>query len=98
MTGKKTPASQQAARAKGSAHTRFTWLPLVALCASLGGCAANQVHASVRNAQRLQCLRMADETLRQRCLQDARVSHDAYQEQVEIIQPPTTQRAQAAPE
>jgi hypothetical protein len=41
---------------------------------------------------------MTDETLRQRCLQDARVSHNAYQEQVEIIQPPTTQRAQAAPE
>lgn len=57
-----------------------------ASCAALGGCAADQVYESVRNAQRVQCHRLADPLLRQRCLDDANLSHGKYQQQTAPFQ------------
>jgi Na+-translocating ferredoxin:NAD+ oxidoreductase RnfG subunit len=70
------------------------WMVVIAACAALEGCTADQVYASVRNAQRLQCHRMADDTLRQRCLLDANVSHQTYREQADKRQPPPPRAGQ----
>lgn len=69
-----------------SARTVLTWSSVITVCATLGGCAADQVYSSVRNAQRLQCHRLAEELLRQRCLRDANILHGSYQEQAKKIQ------------
>lgn len=80
------------------ARTVLIGFPVITAGVALGGCAADPVYSSVRNAQRLQCHRMADELLRQRCLQDAGVSRSSYQEQVKNVQRPFSDSGAAVPE
>lgn len=41
-------------------------------------CSSQQLYAAGRNAQRAECMRQADSTIRDRCLKDVAMSHDAY--------------------
>jgi uncharacterized protein YcfL len=52
-------------------------LTLVALL--LAACSSQQLYATGRNAQRIECMKQADGTARDRCLKDADMSYDAYQ-------------------
>ena len=54
-------------------------LPLMALL--LCGCSAQQLYATGRNAQRAECMKLADLAARDRCLKDADMSHDTYKKE-----------------
>ena len=49
----------------------------------LAACSSQQLYATGRNAQRAECMKMADATARGRCLQDAGMSHDEYQREAD---------------
>ena len=52
---------------------------LVALL--LCGCSSQQLYATGRNAQRAECMKLADLAARDRCLKDADMSHDTYKKE-----------------
>lgn len=54
---------------------------LIALCLIHAGCSSEQLYAVGRQAQRNECMKEVDQTTRARCLQDAGMSHDAYQKE-----------------
>lgn len=56
-------------------------LSLMALL--LCGCSSQQLYATGRNAQRAECMKLADLAARDRCLKDADMSHDAYKKQAD---------------
>ena len=58
-------------------------LKLFGVALLLAGCTSANLYATGRNAQRTQCMKQADEAARERCLQDASMSHDAYQKDVD---------------
>lgn len=47
------------------------------------GCSTEQLYGAGRNAQRAECMRQPDSLQRDRCLQDAGMSHDTYQREKE---------------
>lgn len=56
-------------------------LSLMALL--LCGCSSQQLYASGRNAQRAECMKLADMSARDRCLKDADMSHDTYKKEAD---------------
>lgn len=56
-------------------------LSLIALLVT--ACSSEQLYATGRNAQRTECMKQADAALRDRCLRDAGMSHDAYKKEAE---------------
>ena len=54
-------------------------LAAILLC----GCSSQQLYASGRNAQRAECMKLADMSARDRCLKDADMSHDTYKKEVD---------------
>lgn len=60
-------------------------LSLIALL--LCGCSAQQLYASGRHAQRVECMKQAIGAARDRCLKDADMSHDAYQKEADAARP-----------
>ena len=55
-----------------------TSIALLGFCALLAACSADQLYATGRNAQRVECMKQADAAVRERCLKDAGMSHDVY--------------------
>ena len=49
----------------------------------LSACSSEQLYATGRNAQRLECMKQADSVLRDRCMKDAGMSHHTYQKEAE---------------
>jgi hypothetical protein len=49
----------------------------------LSACSSEQLYATGRNAQRAECMKLADGASRERCLKDAGMSHDAYQREAD---------------
>jgi uncharacterized protein YcfL len=49
----------------------------------LAGCSSDQLYASGRNAQRNTCMKQADAAARDRCMQDAGMSHDVYRKEAD---------------
>lgn len=58
-------------------------LSLMALL--LCGCSSQQLYASGRNAQRAECMKLADMSARDRCLKDADMSHDTYKKEADAV-------------
>lgn len=54
-------------------------LSLIALL--LCSCSLQQLYATGRNAQRAECMKLADISARDRCLKDADMSHDTYKKE-----------------
>lgn len=63
--------------------TMRTTLPLTFAALLLVSCSSDQLYASGRNAQRAECLKQADAVVRDRCLKDANMSHDAYKREAD---------------
>jgi len=62
--------------------------PITTLCAALvvvllNGCSSEQLYATGRNAQRLECLKLPDPQQQDRCLKDAGLSYDKYKRETE---------------
>ncbi len=51
----------------------------------LSSCSTEQLYATGRNAQRVECMKQADGASRDRCLKDANMSHDAYQKEADSV-------------
>jgi hypothetical protein len=60
-----------------------TTIALIALCLIQAACSSEQLYAVGRQAQRNECMKETDQTTRARCLQDAGMSHDAYEKESE---------------
>ena len=56
---------------------------LLATIPLLPGCSSDMLYATGRGAQRAECLKQADSTARERCLQDANMSHDTYKKEAD---------------
>ena len=54
---------------------------LIVLCMIQAGCSSEQLYAVGRQAQRNECMKQTDTATRSRCLQDAGMSHDAYEKE-----------------
>ena len=51
----------------------------------LASCSTEQLYATGRNAQRMECMKQADGAARERCLKDADMPYDAYQKEVDSV-------------
>lgn len=60
-----------------------TSIPTCLTALLLVACSSEQLYASGRNAQRAECMKLADGAARDRCLKDAGMSHDAYQKEAD---------------
>ena len=63
-------------------------IPLLALALLQTACSTQQLYASGRNAQRAECVKLADATARERCLKDADMSYDTYQKETGTARSP----------
>jgi hypothetical protein len=54
----------------------------VFLALILSACSSEQLYASVRNAQRAECMKRADAGSRDQCLKDADIPLDTYKKEV----------------
>ncbi len=62
-------------------------IALLGFCAVLSACSADQLYATGRNAQRVECMRQADTSVQERCLKDAGMSHDVYKKGADAVRP-----------
>ena len=53
------------------------------LTLQLAACSSEQLYATGRNAQRVECMKQVDAAARDRCLKDAGMSHDTYQREAD---------------
>jgi len=51
----------------------------------LSGCSSEQLYATGRNAQRMECVKQADGASRDQCLKDAGMSYDAYRKEADSV-------------
>jgi hypothetical protein len=70
---------------------KLTATALLALCMLQAGCSSEQLYAVGRNAQRNECMKQTDQESRRRCLQDAGMSHDAYEKEADAARNLATQ-------
>lgn len=63
-------------------------IPLIALALLQGACSSQMLYASGRNAQRAECVKLADAAARERCLKDADMSYDTYQKATDTARNP----------
>ena len=69
---------------------RIPCLALIGLCLLQAGCSTEQLYATGRNAQRAQCVKQADTTAQNRCLEDAGMPHDVYNKETEAARAAAT--------
>jgi len=65
--------------------TMRTTITLAFVALLFASCSSEQIYATGRNAQRAECMKQADEVLRDRCLKDANMSHDAYKREADAV-------------
>ena len=58
-----------------------TTITAIALCLIQAACSSEQLYAAGRQTQRNECMKEPDQTNRARCMQDAGMSHDAYEKE-----------------
>lgn len=56
---------------------------LLAVLLLQAGCSSQQLYATGRQTQRAECLKQPDAAVRERCLKDAGMPHDAYQKEAD---------------
>lgn len=65
----------------------MTWIgrTFVFVTVVLTACSADWLYATGRNVQRAECMKQPDAAVRERCLQDAGTSRDAYQKGADAL-------------
>jgi len=53
------------------------------ICLLQSGCSSEALYAAGRNAQRAECMKQSDALVRERCLKDAGMTHDAYKKEAD---------------